>query len=142
MTANNPTYGASWAPPQWSHGDVCLKADRPSCFCLQLAPSRYLSHDLQIPSPSCFCCSSRCACIDVSVALLHSMRPSIQPWLQSCPAMSNYSANYWGRLINPDKSPAPLLEQLCLEIARLMVSERCATVEDQLLTLVSSPDLL
>lgn len=31
-------------------------------------------------------------------------------------------ANYWGTLINPDKSPAPLLEQLCLGIARLIVS--------------------
>lgn len=28
----------------------------------------------------------------------------------------------WGTLINPDKSPAPLLEQLCLGIAQLMVS--------------------
>lgn len=30
-------------------------------------------------------------------------------------------ANSWGALINPDKSPAPLLEQLCLGIAQLMV---------------------
>ncbi|CAI7596518.1 unnamed protein product [Penicillium glandicola] len=29
---------------------------------------------------------------------------------------------YWGTLINPDKSPAPLLEQLCLGIAQLMSS--------------------
>jgi hypothetical protein len=29
----------------------------------------------------------------------------------------------WGTLINPDKSPAPLLEQLCLGIAQLMVSK-------------------
>lgn len=29
---------------------------------------------------------------------------------------------YWGPLVNPDKSPAPLLEQLCLGIAQLMVS--------------------
>ncbi|KAI9925766.1 hypothetical protein ASPWEDRAFT_42439 [Aspergillus wentii DTO 134E9] len=44
--------------------------------------------------------------------------------------MSNYSANYWGRLINPDKSPAPLLEQLCLEIARLMISfDGCGTID-------------
>lgn len=28
----------------------------------------------------------------------------------------------WGTLINPDKSPAPLLEQLCLGIAQLLVS--------------------
>lgn len=31
------------------------------------------------------------------------------------------AANSWGILINPDKSPAPLLEQLCLGIAQLMV---------------------
>ncbi|KAJ5180890.1 hypothetical protein N7492_004100 [Penicillium capsulatum] len=30
------------------------------------------------------------------------------------------SASQWGTLINPDKSPAPLLEQLCLGIAQLM----------------------
>ncbi|OKL63532.1 hypothetical protein UA08_01205 [Talaromyces atroroseus] len=29
--------------------------------------------------------------------------------------------NYWGTLINPDKSPAPLLEQLCVGLAQLMV---------------------
>ncbi|OQD83099.1 hypothetical protein PENANT_c018G04350 [Penicillium antarcticum] len=28
--------------------------------------------------------------------------------------------NYWGTLINPDKSPAPLLEHLCLGIAQLL----------------------
>ncbi|KAJ5975045.1 hypothetical protein N7481_008752 [Penicillium waksmanii] len=32
------------------------------------------------------------------------------------------AANSWGTLINPDKSPAPLLEQLCLGIAQLMPS--------------------
>lgn len=32
------------------------------------------------------------------------------------------AASHWGTLINPDKSPAPLLEQLCLGIAQLMVS--------------------
>ena len=37
-----------------------------------------------------------------------------------CPAMSS-AASSWGTLINPDKSPAPLLEQLCLGIAQLMV---------------------
>jgi hypothetical protein len=31
-------------------------------------------------------------------------------------------ANFWGVLINPDKSPTLLLEQLCLGIAQLMVS--------------------
>ncbi|THC97050.1 hypothetical protein EYZ11_003493 [Aspergillus tanneri] len=30
--------------------------------------------------------------------------------------------NFWGVLINPDKSPAPLLEQLCLGIAQVMTS--------------------
>lgn len=38
-----------------------------------------------------------------------------------CPAMSS-AASSWGTLINPDKSPAPLLEQLCLGIAQLMAS--------------------
>jgi hypothetical protein len=33
------------------------------------------------------------------------------------------SDSHWGTLINPDKSPAPLLEQLCLGIAQLMVSQ-------------------
>ncbi|KAJ5605223.1 hypothetical protein N7510_010377 [Penicillium lagena] len=33
------------------------------------------------------------------------------------------SDSRWGTLINPDKSPAPLLEQLCLGIAQLMVSQ-------------------
>jgi hypothetical protein len=32
------------------------------------------------------------------------------------------NSNYWGTLINPDKSPAPLLEQLCIGLAQLMVS--------------------
>jgi hypothetical protein len=35
----------------------------------------------------------------------------------------NLGGNYWGTLINPDKSPAPLLEQLCLGIAQLLVSQ-------------------
>jgi hypothetical protein len=30
--------------------------------------------------------------------------------------------SHWGTLINPDKSPAPLLEHLCLGIAQLLVS--------------------
>ena len=34
----------------------------------------------------------------------------------------NLGENDWGTLINPDKSPAPLLEQLCLGIAQLIVS--------------------
>lgn len=33
----------------------------------------------------------------------------------------NLGGNYWGTLINPDKSPAPLLEQLCIGLANLMV---------------------
>ncbi|KAJ5681390.1 uncharacterized protein N7477_001330 [Penicillium maclennaniae] len=32
------------------------------------------------------------------------------------------TSTHWGTLINPDKSPAPLLEQLCLGIAQLMPS--------------------
>ncbi|GLI82143.1 hypothetical protein PoHVEF18_010544 [Penicillium ochrochloron] len=32
------------------------------------------------------------------------------------------ATSHWGTLINPDKSPAPLLEQLCLGIAQLMLS--------------------
>ena len=38
------------------------------------------------------------------------------------PTMSFSDHYYWGPLVNPDKSPAPLLEQLCLGIAQLMVS--------------------
>lgn len=29
--------------------------------------------------------------------------------------------NHWGTLINSDKSPAPLLEELCIGLAQLMV---------------------
>ncbi|KAJ5201428.1 uncharacterized protein N7498_006091 [Penicillium cinerascens] len=32
------------------------------------------------------------------------------------------ASTHWGTLINPDKSPAPLLEQLCLGIAQLLPS--------------------
>ncbi|EAW10951.1 uncharacterized protein ACLA_065850 [Aspergillus clavatus NRRL 1] len=35
---------------------------------------------------------------------------------------ANAGANSWGVLINPDKSPAPLLEQLCLGIAQVMIN--------------------
>jgi hypothetical protein len=38
------------------------------------------------------------------------------------PAMAS-ATSHWGTLINPDKSPAPLLEQLCLGIAQLMVRQ-------------------
>lgn len=31
------------------------------------------------------------------------------------------AASQWGTLINQDKSPAPMLEQLCLGIAQIMV---------------------
>ncbi|CEJ55058.1 hypothetical protein PMG11_01336 [Penicillium brasilianum] len=37
------------------------------------------------------------------------------------PAMAS-ATSHWGTLINPDKSPAPRLEQLCLGIAQLMPS--------------------
>jgi hypothetical protein len=36
----------------------------------------------------------------------------------------NLGGNYWGTLINTDKSPAPLFEHLCLGIAQLVVSGR------------------
>ncbi|KAL1964555.1 hypothetical protein VTN77DRAFT_6852 [Rasamsonia byssochlamydoides] len=35
-----------------------------------------------------------------------------------CP--HNLGRNYWGRLVNADKSPSPLFEQLCLGIAQLV----------------------
>ncbi|KAI9043576.1 uncharacterized protein KD926_003346 [Aspergillus affinis] len=35
---------------------------------------------------------------------------------------AHYEGDFWGMLINPDKSPAPLLEQLCLAIAQIMTS--------------------
>ncbi|CAI7607301.1 unnamed protein product [Penicillium manginii] len=54
-----------------------------------------------LESSSSSTCSSNCA----------------SPHLAMSPA-----ANSWGTLINPDKSPAPLLEQLCLGIAQLMPS--------------------
>lgn len=38
------------------------------------------------------------------------------------PAMAS-ATSHWGTLINQDKSPAPLLEQLCLGIAQLMVRQ-------------------
>jgi hypothetical protein len=41
---------------------------------------------------------------------------------------------HWGTLINSDKSPAPLLEQLCLGIAQLMVSSRPCFGPDTILT--------
>lgn len=34
---------------------------------------------------------------------------------------SHDDGNYWGTLINPDKSPSPLLEQLCMGLAQLLV---------------------
>ncbi|EED19075.1 conserved hypothetical protein [Talaromyces stipitatus ATCC 10500] len=34
---------------------------------------------------------------------------------------SGENGNYWGTLINADKSPAPLLEELCIGLAQLMV---------------------
>ena len=44
------------------------------------------------------------------------------------PTMSFSDHYYWGPLVNPDKSPAPLLEQLCLGIAQLMVSDRFSDI--------------
>lgn len=47
-------------------------------------------------------------------------------YLESCPTMASFAydheAEFWGALINPDKSPSPLLEQLCLGIAQVIVS--------------------
>lgn len=43
------------------------------------------------------------------------------------------SSAKWGTLINPDKSPAPLLEQLCLGLARLMVSPFAVNVLSDLI---------
>ena len=37
-------------------------------------------------------------------------------------SVHNEGADFWGVLINRDKSPTPLLEQLCLGIAQVMVS--------------------
>jgi hypothetical protein len=44
------------------------------------------------------------------------------------PAMAS-ATSHWGTLINPDKSPAPLLEQLCLGIAQLMVRQAHASID-------------
>lgn len=67
----------------------------------------------------------------LSSALLFFVSPSSSLLLHVLPAVSvpallltvmSSAASHWGTLINPDKSPAPLLEQLCLGIAQLMVS--------------------
>ncbi|KAL2864946.1 uncharacterized protein BJX67DRAFT_197480 [Aspergillus lucknowensis] len=46
--------------------------------------------------------------------------------LESCPTMASFAfdheAEFWGALINPDKSPSPLLEQLCLGIAHVITT--------------------
>ncbi|KAL6235690.1 hypothetical protein BDW75DRAFT_208785 [Aspergillus navahoensis] len=46
-------------------------------------------------------------------------------YLEARPTMAfayDHEAEFWGALINPDKSPSPLLEQLCLGIAQLMTT--------------------
>ncbi|KAL4762301.1 uncharacterized protein BDW70DRAFT_30680 [Aspergillus foveolatus] len=46
-------------------------------------------------------------------------------YLEDRPTMAfayDHEAEFWGVLINPDKSPSPLLEQLCLGIAQLMTT--------------------
>ncbi|KAL3479053.1 hypothetical protein BJX99DRAFT_90018 [Aspergillus californicus] len=46
-------------------------------------------------------------------------------YLESCPTMAfayDHEAEFWGVLINPDKSPSPLLEQLCLGIAQVITT--------------------
>ena len=50
-------------------------------------------------------------------------------------AENNGGADFWGtNLINPDKSASPLLDQLCLGIARLIVRSRFAPCSGQELT--------
>ena len=46
-------------------------------------------------------------------------------------AVMSSASTHWGTLINLDKSPAPLLEQLCLGIAQLMVSTQRILVSHQ-----------
>ncbi|KAL4783437.1 major facilitator superfamily domain-containing protein [Aspergillus varians] len=46
-------------------------------------------------------------------------------YLEACPTMAyayDHEAEFWGMLINPDKSPSPLLEQLCLGIAQVIAT--------------------
>ncbi|KAL4930491.1 major facilitator superfamily domain-containing protein [Aspergillus undulatus] len=46
-------------------------------------------------------------------------------YLEASPTMTfayDHEAEFWGALINPDKSPSPLLEQLCLGIAHVMTT--------------------
>ncbi|KAE8375545.1 hypothetical protein BDV26DRAFT_12650 [Aspergillus bertholletiae] len=57
-------------------------------------------------------------------------------------SVHNEGADFWGVLINPDKSPTPLLEQLCLGIAQVMVSEKKRTSFDQFATTDLTPDRL
>lgn len=56
----------------------------------------------------------------------------------SSPEISDEMSS-WGTLINPDKSPAPLLEQLCLGIAQLLVSTTSWVRYRQQLTRRSPP---
>ncbi|KAI9372120.1 major facilitator superfamily domain-containing protein [Aspergillus egyptiacus] len=54
-------------------------------------------------------------------------------YLEACPTMAfayDHEADFWGVLINPDKSPSPLLEQLCLGIAQLMTTFDNYTISD------------
>ncbi|KAL4911834.1 major facilitator superfamily domain-containing protein [Aspergillus aurantiobrunneus] len=46
-------------------------------------------------------------------------------YLEDRPTMAfayDHEAEFWGMLINPDKSPSPLLEQLCLGIAQVITT--------------------
>lgn len=92
--------------PQWVH--MCVVPDRPS---------------LPADEPRALCLYSTVA--DHPNARPHLSSESLPPGPSSDrasprPAMASTSS-HWGTLINPDKSPAPLLEQLCLGIAQLMV---------------------
>lgn len=55
---------------------------------------------------------------------------------------SAMATNYWRKLINPDKSPSPVLEQLCFGIAKVVVSLAVTSSpagETSALTVLSCP---
>lgn len=80
---------------------LSLPADEPRALCLYSTP---VDHPNALPRLSS----------EYPPPGLSSDRASPRPAMAS-------TSSHWGTLINPDKSPAPLLEQLCLGIAQLMV---------------------
>ncbi|KAL4943482.1 hypothetical protein BDV06DRAFT_211050 [Aspergillus oleicola] len=55
----------------------------------------------------------------------HSCSQMPALYLEASPTMTfayDHEAEFWGALINPDKSPSSLLEQLCLGIAQVMTT--------------------